>query len=61
MKSQGNKIRLVCYDHNTVVYKQKFEEANSHVILGQSFAVDNIAGLYRTFKIENNETAISQA
>ena len=33
-----------------------------HVILqklSNVFAVDNVAGLYRTFKLEENETALS--
>ena len=46
------------------MYKRTLEEENSHVILlklNPSFSVDNIAGLYWTFKFEENETALSQA
>ena len=63
-RSTGKKKRLVCYIRETISYKRTLEEENSHVIvlkLNPSFSVDNIAGLYRTFKIEENETALLQA
>ncbi len=59
----GNKIRLVCYICENIPYKRQFEEENSHVILlriNSKFTIDNIAGLYRPFKIEENETALSK-
>jgi hypothetical protein len=31
------------------------------VIIDSGFTIDNIAGLYRPFKIEENETALSKA
>ncbi len=55
MKSSENKIRLICYIRENVNYKRKIEEENSHVILlkfDKGFAVNNVVGLYRTFKIE---------
>ena len=64
MKSSENKIILICYICENVNYKRKIEEENSHVILlklDKGFAVNNVVGLYRTFKIEENETALSQA
>jgi len=60
----GNKIRLVCYICENIHFKRQFEEKNSHVILlriDSGFTIDNIAGLYRPFKIEENETALSKA
>ena len=51
----GNKIRLVCYIGENFSFKRKFKEENSHVILlriDSGFTIDNIAGLYRPFKIE---------
>ena len=44
--------------------KDTFEEKNSHLILlrmDSGFIIDTIAGLYCTFKIEENETALSKA
>ena len=41
--------------------KRQFEEENSHGILlriDSGFSIDNIAGLNRPFKIEENETTI---
>ena len=63
LKSLGNRITLVCYILENISFKRKFEEENSHVILlriDSGFAIDNIAGLYRPFKIEENETALSK-
>ncbi len=60
----GDKIRLVFYICENISFKRKFEEENSHVILlriDSGFAIDNIAGLYRPFKIAENETASSKA
>ena len=39
------------------------EEENTDLILLKldGFAVDNVVGLYRTFKLEENETALYQA
>ena len=48
----------------TIPFKRQFEEEHSHGILlriDSGFTVDNIAGLYRPFKIEENETALSKA
>jgi hypothetical protein len=64
LKSLGNKIRLVCYIGENISYNRQFEEENSHVILlriDSGFTIDNIAGLYCPFKIEENETALSKA
>jgi hypothetical protein len=64
LKSLGNRIRLVCYIRDNISFKRKFEEENSHVILlriDSGFTIDNIAGLYRPFKIEENKTALSKA
>ena len=66
LNSLGNKIRLVCYIRKKISFKRKLEEENSHVILlriDSGFTIDNynIAGLYRPFKIEENETALSKA
>jgi len=64
LKSLGNKIRLVCYIRENISFNRKFEEENSHVILlriDNGFTIDNIAGLYHPFKIEENETALSKA
>ncbi len=47
-----------------VKLREQFEEENSHVILlriDSGFTIDNIAGLYSPFKIEENETALSKA
>ncbi len=55
---------LVCYIRENISFKRKFEEENSHgILLGidNGFSIDNIAGLYRPFKVEENETALSQA
>ena len=60
----GNKIRLVCYICENIHFKRQFKEKNSDVILlriDSGFTIDNIAGLYRPFKIEENETALSKA
>jgi hypothetical protein len=64
LKSLGYKIRLVCYIREKIPFKLQFEEGNSHVILlriDSGFKIDNIAGLYCPFKIEENETALSKA
>ena len=64
LKSLGNKIRLVCSICENISFKRQLEEENSHVILlriDSGFTIDNIAGLYRPFKIEENETALSKA
>jgi hypothetical protein len=58
------KIRLVCYIHENISFKRKVKEENSNVILlriDSGFSLDNIAGLYRPFKLAENETALSQA
>ena len=63
LKSLGNKIRLVCYICEKIPNKRQFEEENFHVFLlriDSGFTIDNIAGLYRPFKIEENETALSK-
>ena len=63
LKSLGNKIRLVCYIGENFFFKRKFEEENSHVILLRidiGFYIGNIAGLHRSFKLEENEIALSQ-
>ena len=62
LKSLGQKIRLAICEN--IPFKREFEEENSHVILlriDSGFTIDNIAGLYRPFKIEINETAFSKA
>ena len=63
LKSLGNKIRLVCYIRENISFKRKFEEENSVILLkiDSGFTIDNIARLYRPFKIEENETALSKA
>ena len=64
LKSLGNRIRLVCYIRENISFKRKFEEENSHIILlriDSGLTIDNIAGLYRPVKIEENETALSKA
>jgi hypothetical protein len=46
------------------ILKDSLRKKNSHVILlriDSGFTIDNIAGLYRPFKIEENETALSKA
>jgi hypothetical protein len=53
LNSLGKKIRLVCYIGE-----------NFHVILLRidiGFSIDNIAGLHRSFKLEEYEIALSQA
>ncbi len=60
----GNKIRLVCYIRENISFLRQFKEENFHVILlgyDSGFTIDNIAGLYRPSKIEENETALSKA